>query len=227
MANTIIKIKKSGSTGNVPSSLEYGELSLNYADKKLFFQSGPASIKNFSADVFNTVSANSNLVLATTSDDILTLTPNTGISIVGNPGSKTIYIGVNENQITSFVKKSGDTMTGNLSVPNIIVSANSVISSNTQTTSTGAQKTIDTFSKSTYRSAKYEVQLTSGTDYHVIELRVMHDGTTAYMAQYGEMYSANSLGTFDAEISGDDFNLLFNPINAINTIKLTRSAITI
>jgi hypothetical protein len=227
MANTVIKIKKSGATGNVPAVLEYGELSLNYTDKKLFFQNGPDTIKNFSADVFNTVSANSTLVLATTSDDIVTFTPNTGISITGDAGSKTIYIGVNENQITSFVKKTGDTMTGDLSVPNVIVSANSVISSNTQTTSSVAQITIDAFSKTAYRSAKYEVQVTSGSNYHVIELRVMHDGSTAYMAQYGEMYTTTPLGSFDAEIDGDNFNLLFSPENEINTIKLTRSAITI
>lgn len=227
MANTVIKIKKSGVSGNVPSSLEYGELSINYADRKLFFQDGPASIKSFSADAFNTISANSTLVLATTSDDIVSLTPNTGISIVGNAGSKTIYIGVNEDQISSFVRKTGDTMSGNLSVPNITVGANTQISSNVQTTSTATQVTIDSFSKTAYRSAKYEVQVTSGTDYHVIELRVMHDGTTAYMAQYGEMYTNVPLGSFDAEISGDDFNLLFVPVNNINTIKLTKNAITI
>jgi hypothetical protein len=385
MANTVIKIKKSGATGNVPTSLEYGELSLNYTDKKLFFQNGPASIKNFSADVFNAVSANSTLVLATTSDDILTLTPNNGISIVGDAGSKRVYIGVNENQIGSFVKKSGDTMTGNLNVPtanviantvifykeiitelgtrfgtplpnlvaqftsnsssyiqvnaenidpkgsadyvvtgdvgndesffidmgilnsqydpnnplnslgtaaepldgylyvhgstinqpggslvigtvsteyptevriiaggvnaenvvttfartnttiknrlivnkDITINANTAIASNTKTTSSATQTTIDSFSKSIYRSAKYEVQVTSGSNYHVIELRIMHDGVTAYMAQYGEMYTSVPLGAFDADISGDNFNLLFTPTNSINTIKLTRSAIAI
>jgi hypothetical protein len=385
MANTVIKIKKSGSTGNVPASLEYGELSLNYTDKKLFFQNGPGSIKNFSSDVFNAVSANSSLVLATTSDDILTLTPNNGISIVGDAVSKQVYIGVNENQIGSFVKKSGDTMTGNLNVPtanviantvifyreimtelgtrfgtplpnlvaqftsnsasyiqvnaenidpkgsadyvvtsdvgndgsffidmgmlnsqynpnipvnslgtaaepldgylyvqgstinqpggslvigttsteyptevriiaggvnsenvvttfarnnttiknrlivnrDITISANSAIASNTKTTSSAVQQTIDTFSKSVYRSAKYEVQVTSSSNYHVIELRIMHDGATVYMAQYGEMYTSVPLGVFDAEISGDNLNLLFTPVNSINTIKLTRSAITI
>jgi hypothetical protein len=385
MANTVIKIKKSGSTGNVPASLEYGELSLNYTDKKLFFQNSPGNIKNFSSDVFNAVSANSSLVLATTSDDILTLTPNNGISIVGDAGSKQVYIGVNENQIGSFVKKSGDTMTGNLNVPtanviantvifyreiitelgtrfgtplpnlvaqftsnsasytqvnaenidskgsadyvvtsdvgndgsffidmgmlnsqydpntplnslgtaaepldgylyvqgstinqpggslvigttsteyptevriiaggvnaenvvttfaktnttiknrlivnrDITISANSAIASNTKITSSAVQQTIDTFSKSVYRSAKYEAQVTSGSSYHVIELRIMHDGVTVYMAQYGEMYTSVPLGAFDAEISGDNLNLLFTPVNSINTIKLTRSAITI
>jgi hypothetical protein len=41
------------------------------------------------------------------------------------------------------------------------------------------------------------------------------------------MYTSVPLGVFDAEISGDNLNLLFTPVNSINTIKLTRSAITI
>lgn len=37
MANTIIRIRSSGVTGNVPSSLQPGELAINYVDGKLFY----------------------------------------------------------------------------------------------------------------------------------------------------------------------------------------------
>ena len=37
MANTIIQIKSSGVTGNVPQSLQPGELAINYVDGKLFY----------------------------------------------------------------------------------------------------------------------------------------------------------------------------------------------
>jgi hypothetical protein len=37
MANTI-KIKRSGTATQVPVSLEYGELAINYADGKLFYR---------------------------------------------------------------------------------------------------------------------------------------------------------------------------------------------
>lgn len=43
MANTI-KIKNSGTAANVPASLEYGELGLNYADGKLFYKNSSNAI---------------------------------------------------------------------------------------------------------------------------------------------------------------------------------------
>jgi hypothetical protein len=46
MANTI-KIKNSGNTSAVPSTLEYGELGLNYADGKLFYKNSSNVIVEF------------------------------------------------------------------------------------------------------------------------------------------------------------------------------------
>lgn len=48
MANTI-KIKHSGTASNSPSSLEYGELAINYADGKLFYKNSSDAIVEFSA----------------------------------------------------------------------------------------------------------------------------------------------------------------------------------
>ena len=71
------------------------------------------------------------------------------------------------------------------------------------------------------------MQITSSSDYHVIELRILHNGTSVYMIQYGEMFTNSSLGLFDAEINGNDFRLLFTPTNSSTTLKLKRSAIVI
>ena len=46
MANTI-KIKNSGTASNIPSSLEYGELSINYADGKIFYKNSSNTITQF------------------------------------------------------------------------------------------------------------------------------------------------------------------------------------
>ena len=47
MANTI-KIKNSGTANAAPSSLEFGELGLNYADGKLFYKNNSNTIVQFS-----------------------------------------------------------------------------------------------------------------------------------------------------------------------------------
>lgn len=45
----IIKIKNSGTASNVPSSLEHGELAINYADGKIYYKNSSNSITEFSS----------------------------------------------------------------------------------------------------------------------------------------------------------------------------------
>ena len=133
------------------------------------------------------------------------------------------------------VSKTGDTMSGALIVSSITsntgitVGSSSIVglTSNTYTTSSTSEVSVDAFSASTYRSAKYFVQMTSSTSYHVIELILTHDGTTVYIAQYGEIYSGSSLGTFNATITGGILNLLFTPANSVTTVKLTRTTLVV
>lgn len=47
--SNVIKIKGSGTASSVPSSLEYRELALNYADKKLYFKDSNGVIDYFDA----------------------------------------------------------------------------------------------------------------------------------------------------------------------------------
>ena len=100
----------------------------------------------------------------------------------------------------------------------------SIIQFDTTTTNPIA---VDNFDIYTYRSAKYEIQITSGSYYQVIELRVMHNGVCAFMTQYGELVSDVTLGQFDADVSNNVVNLYFRPTQAINTVKMIRRLITI
>lgn len=53
MANTI-KIKNSGNTNSVPSTLEFGELALNYADGKIYYKNNSNVIANISSSASST-----------------------------------------------------------------------------------------------------------------------------------------------------------------------------
>lgn len=94
-------------------------------------------------------------------------------------------------------------------------------------TNTIGQQIVDSFSPSTYRSAKYEVQITSGSYFHVIELRIVHNGIIALMTQYGEIVSDVTLGQFYADVSNGSVNLYLTPTNAFNAIKMIRTLITV
>jgi hypothetical protein len=61
--------------------------------------------------------------------------------------------------------------------------------------------------------------MTSGSEYHMIELSLIHDGTTVHLSQYGEVKTGSSLGSFDASISSGTLSVMFTPTNAITTVK--------
>lgn len=96
MANTTVQLKKSGVTGNVPPSLSYGELALNYADGKLFYKASNGSIASISTspatDSFATINANSSLILATSPYDTLSILPGNNITISTDTFNKRITI---------------------------------------------------------------------------------------------------------------------------------------
>jgi hypothetical protein len=137
------------------------------------------------------------------------------------------------------LQRSGGQITGPVSSNNPIyasaLSANSTVTINTSsiltstlyTTTTTAQNTIFSFATATYRSAKLLTQMTSGTAYHMIELSLIHDGTTVFLSQYGEVKTGASLGTFDASIATGNMNLLFTPTNAATTIKIVSTQIPV
>ena len=136
------------------------------------------------------------------------------------------------NPVYTPVNRAGDVMTGALTGvtnlgTNTVTFANGARTSNTFTTASTTQVSVDAFASATYRSAKYQVQMTAGTTYHMIELLVIHDGTTVSLSQYGEVLTGASLGTFNASITGGVLNLLFTPANTVTVVMLIRDAINI
>jgi hypothetical protein len=128
---------------------------------------------------------------------------------------------------------SGDTFNGGVTVPTLVantsITVNTVfmMTTNTYTTSSLSQVSVDSFSSSTYRSAKYQIQMTYGSEYHTIELQVLHNGTTVWIAEYGEIITDQPLGVFDASITAGVLNLLFTPYNSSTNLKLIRNTINI
>lgn len=87
MANTVIQLKKSATPTSVPSTLEFGELAINYADGKLFYKNTNSQIAEISGqqiNYFGTVNANSTLIIADTPNDILTIEAGQNITIAGD-----------------------------------------------------------------------------------------------------------------------------------------------
>jgi hypothetical protein len=110
---------------------------------------------------------------------------------------------------------------------NFIV-GNSYVRSDSTSVSATSATTVASHAVATYRTVKYQVQITQGSAYHSTELNAIHDGTTVYLTEYGTIFSGSSLATFDASISGGNMLLKVTMgSNASSTIKVISSAISV
>ena len=100
----------------------------------------------------------------------------------------------------------------------------------TLSSSSTGQQTVDSFSATTFRTAKYLISVTNSTDgdYQALELLLFHDGTTVYLTQYASIFDNGAQATFDADINSGSVRLRVTPASTDNmTIKVIRQAIEV
>ena len=102
------------------------------------------------------------------------------------------------------------------------------LSSNTLTTTSTSADTVASVSATVNRSATFQVQVTSGTQYHMTTINVIHDGTNAFLSEYGTIRTGAILATFDADISGGNLRLRVTPTSTASTVfKLSKTTIKV
>ena len=127
---------------------------------------------------------------------------------------------------TSIVFQGSQTITGTVEVVSLSRAsfadhdALKPVSASFSTTT--ANQVADTFPAQSYRTAKYLVQMTSGSDFHATEVLLIHDGTTVYMTEFGTIFSNASLGTIDGDINSGSVRLLVTPANTSTQVKIQR-----
>ena len=186
------------------------------------------SIPSITVDAYGRVTAVSNNSVSTT----INLAGTTGSGSVAGGGTLTFAgsygVTASASSSTITIATPQDLQTSaSPSFNAVTLNTNGYVTSKTFTTSSTAQVAIDSFATATYRSAKYMVQMTSGSSYHVIELIVLHDGTIPSIAQYGEIFTGSSLGTFDASITTGNLSLLLTATNATTVVKMVRTNIAV
>ena len=119
-----------------------------------------------------------------------------------------------------------------------ILFSNTTLDDGTATiTGNSVAQTFDSFSASTYRSAKYTIQISDATAnrFSVVEANVTHDGTNAYISTYGGADNGANDGSsvydtldFTAVISSGDVRVR-GKVNNTNSqvIKFIRRAIKV
>lgn len=200
---TRIALKNSGVSSNTPPlvDMSYGELAINYADGKLFYKTSTDLLASYS------------IVVPGIDKDV----------IFNDSGVYGTSSGLTYNKATA-----------NLAVTNLVTTKSvnfnnqSNLTVGEYSTSNTSQVVVDSFSLSTYRTAKYTVQITSGSTYHSEEITIIHDDSSPRIVEYGVIFSdGTSLGSFDVSVQSGNINLLFTPVNSSNTLKFIRTLITV
>ena len=82
--------------------------------------------------------------------------------------------------------------------------------------------TVDTFDGSSYRSAKYIIQVADGNgEFETREALVVHDGTSAYISEYAIVYTGSALlGDATVGVNGTDIELKYTAASGTATVKV-------
>jgi len=98
------------------------------------------------------------------------------------------------------------------------------IESASSTKTSTSQASVDSFTASTFRSAQYQVQITRGSSFQMTTINVLHDGTNAYLSEFGTIRTGVNLATFDADINSGSLRLLATPTSSDSTVfKITKT----
>lgn len=175
-----------------------------------------------------TISSNTTTITGA-DDNSNTLSYTAGIESVYLNGSKQISGTDYETTDSGTITFTSNTLADDVVQIVATEPATNVIegTANSATTDTTANNVVDSFEITTYRSAKYIVQITSGTDYHVTEVLLIHDGTNVHLTEYGTVYTNTSLGIVDASINSANLELLVAPTNASSTVKTRRISLDV
>jgi len=107
----------------------------------------------------------------------------------------------------------------------VTIANNNVVQTTLATTSA---TTVDSWAKATYRSAKYLIQVTQGSNYQVSEIMVIQDSTNTYMTEFAVIETNGVLCTFTSSIVSANAVLTVTMASATSaTINIQRTLLVV
>ena len=99
---------------------------------------------------------------------------------------------------------------------------------NTLTTTATDEVTLDSFPLLSYRSGKYHVQASQGTNFHACEIMVIHDSSNATHEVYGSVHTNGELFTTTVDTNSGNVRLKVTPSSSNSTVfKISRNLLTV
>lgn len=155
--------------------------------------------------------------------------PNANGINLGVDASRWYVYATDLNTSNSISVANVATVSNTLNVTNRInISSNVMFQANTLVYANAVMGSVnvDSYSATTYRTSKYLIEAKSyNGGYQITELLATHDGTTAFVSEYGIVNTVATFCTYDATLSGG--NLVLSVTPTVNTtFKLSRTTLT-
>lgn len=158
-----------------------------------------------------------------------TAAPNANSVSLGTTDARWFLYGTDVDVANSATISNNATISNTLTVsvraaigPSLSLQSNSTAYANAVV----GQTVVDAFSATSYRTAKYLIQIKDATTgYMAEELLLTHDGSTVFMTEYGVVNTVATFCTFDADISGGNVRLLATPTSNA-TFKVARTMLS-
>ena len=138
-----------------------------------------------------------------------------------NTSNATRYVSFTDNTsgnvstlYTSSQELTYNPSSGTLSAQALNVTPNVNISSGSTVLYGSSPIILDSFPVNTYRSAFYQLQLESGSSYHITNLNVLNSTSNAVYGNSGDVFNAGPLATFNASIVSGNVNVIITPVNS-------------
>jgi hypothetical protein len=177
-----------------------------------------------SVTISSTATANSFLNFAVGGQTTLTPTSNAGTISIAAGFGMTITTNPSTNTITFTSTAGSNTSLSDTQYLSYLISGSSTAGVSVGTSAT----TIDQFEISKYRTGKYIISITNGSQYQASEVMIVHDGTTPYIVTYGTVFTgASKLVNFTSSISSGNVLLLGTSASGTSTVKVQKNYIVV
>jgi|TARA_R100000084_G_scaffold42_1_gene34 hypothetical protein len=172
--------------------------------------------------ILNIVDGASNTQAVNLGADTLTFNGTTNEVEVVVGATDTVTVGLPADvTVTTSVMTPTYKISGSGANDSHITSAGATIASTALTV-------LDTFAIANFRASEYFIAITQGSAFQSSKVMVGHDGTNAYITQYGTLVSGSTLGTFTAAVNGANVELKVTMGSATSaSLKVIRQTVNV
>ena len=86
------------------------------------------------------------------------------------------------------------------------------------TTTATTQADLHTLAVATYRSAEYLIQASEGSNFSLVKILAVHNGTTVSFTEFGSLATGSSVASYTMDVSGGNMRLRVTPATTNSTV---------